>query len=148
MGLATTSLQDLESFNGRFATHHRNPVWRVCYTSHIPDIVPEEAEIQYLLRANTRDGVRDVVQRVKECAEGAARATRATATFVEEEGYEPRKPNRAIGNVFRDHYRRLGETMLEDPEPSGGSTDFGDISQKMPGRGWRVTRRLNSGWAA
>ncbi|MHB8928352.1 MAG: M20 family metallopeptidase [Bacillota bacterium] len=96
------------------------------------NIVPEEAEIQYLLRANTREGVRDVTQRVKECAEGAARATRATVTFVEQEGYEPRKVNRAIGDVFRDHFRRLGETMLEGPEPSGGSTDFGDISQKMP----------------
>ena len=96
------------------------------------NIVPEEAEIQYLLRAGTREGVRGVVERVKECAEGAARATRATVTFIEEEGYDARRPNRAIGDVFRDHFIRLGEPMLPDPEPSGGSTDFGDVSQKVP----------------
>ncbi len=96
------------------------------------NIVPEEAEVQYLLRASTREGVRDVVQRVKECANGAGLATRATVSFVEAEGYDARKVNRTIGDVFRDHYRRLGETMLTDPEPSGGSTDFGDVSQKVP----------------
>lgn len=96
------------------------------------NIVPEEAEIQYLLRAGTREGVRGVVERVKECAEGAARATRATVSFTEEEGYDARKTNRAIGDVFRDHLVRLGEPMLPDPEPSGGSTDFADVSQKVP----------------
>jgi len=96
------------------------------------NIVPEEAEIRYLLRAAYREAVDHVVSRVRECAEGAARATRATVSFVETTGYDERWPNRPLGDAFLGHLERLGIEMQPEPSPSGGSTDFGNVSKAVP----------------
>lgn len=96
------------------------------------NVVPEEAEIRYLLRAATRKGVDHVAKRVRECAEGAAAGTRATVSFVERTGYDERWPNRVLGDAFRRHFERLEVLMPADPEPSGGSTDFGNVSKVVP----------------
>ena len=96
------------------------------------NIVPEEAEIRYLLRALTREGVDLVVKRVRECAEGAARSTMAEVSFVETTGYDERWPNRTIGDVMIEHFGRVGIAMPPEPAPSGGSTDFGNVSKVVP----------------
>lgn len=96
------------------------------------NVVPEDAEIRYLLRAATRNGVDHVIQRVRECAAGAAASTRAAVSFVERTGYDERWPNRVLGSAFKRHFERLGVEMLPDPEPSGGSTDFGNVSKTVP----------------
>ena len=96
------------------------------------NIVPEEAEIQYLLRAAVREGVDEVIRRVRECAEGAARATGATVSFVETKGYDERWPNKALGDLFSAHLEAAGVDMEPEPSPSGGSTDFGNVSKKVP----------------
>jgi metal-dependent amidase/aminoacylase/carboxypeptidase family protein len=46
------------------------------------NVVPEEAELRYLLRAGGRDGVDHLIKRVRECAQGAAASTGATVSFV------------------------------------------------------------------
>jgi amidohydrolase len=96
------------------------------------NIVPEEGEIKYLLRAATREGVDLVVKRVRECAEGAARATMAPVSFIENTGYDERWPNKVLGDLFTAHLERTGVVMNHEPSPSGGSTDFGNVSKKVP----------------
>ncbi|MDP2872117.1 MAG: M20 family metallopeptidase [Bacillota bacterium] len=96
------------------------------------NIVPEEAEIRYLLRASAREGVDLVTRRVRECAEGAGRATMATVSFVETSGYDERVPNKVLGDLFTLHLERVGVAMNPEPAPSGGSTDFGNVSKRVP----------------
>lgn len=96
------------------------------------NIVPEEGEIKYLLRGATREGVDLVVKRVRECAEGAARSTMASVSFVENTGYDERWPNKVLGDLFTAHLERTGVVMNHEPSPSGGSTDFGNVSKRVP----------------
>ncbi len=96
------------------------------------NIVPEEAEIRYLLRASTKENLATLVAKVKECAEAAARATGATLKMEEQVGYGARKLNVPLGNAFKAQLRRAGLEVADEPSPSGGSTDFGDVSQKVP----------------
>ena len=96
------------------------------------NIVPEEAEIRYVLRANTKENLATLVAKVKECAEGAARATGATLRMEEKVGYGARRLNIPLGNAFKAQLRRAGLEVADEPSASGGSTDFGDVSQKVP----------------
>lgn len=96
------------------------------------NVVPEEAEIRYLLRAASRAGVDRVIERVRACAEGAAASTGAAVSFVQRTGYDERWPNMALGDAFRRHLERVGVTTPPGPEPSGGSTDFGNVSKTVP----------------
>jgi len=73
-----------------------------------------------------------VVRRVRECAEGAARSTMAEVSFVETKGYDERWPNKALGDLMREHFARVGVPMPPEPSPSGGSTDFGNVSKVVP----------------
>ncbi len=96
------------------------------------NVVPEEAEIRYLLRASTREGVDTVVKRVRDCAEGAAASTMAKVSFVETKGYDERWPNMVLANLMREHFAHAGVEMPAEPSPSGGSTDFGNVSKVVP----------------
>ncbi len=108
------------------------------------NVVPEEAEIKYLLRAATREGVDNVVKRVRDCAEGAAASTMAEVSFVETKGYDERWPNTVLGNLMREHFARVGVDMPPEPSPSGGSTDFGNVSKAVPAANAYVSIGPNS----
>lgn len=97
-----------------------------------PNIVPDEAEGLFMVRAAEKGYHAEVVERFLNCARGAATATGATLS-VEEEGppYDPMKSNRVMEEVFKENLLALG--LAESGMPDGiGSTDMGNLSQVVP----------------
>jgi amidohydrolase len=99
------------------------------------NIIPDYAAIRYRTRANDSAYLADVVERVVACAEGAAKATGCRLEWKEYmPGYENTMPNRVLLDLMSANLRTLGTTVNNDRRRSGkGSTDFGNVSQRVPG---------------
>ncbi|MFT4009554.1 MAG: M20 family metallopeptidase [Nocardioidaceae bacterium] len=100
------------------------------------NVVPERAEASYFLRARTMEDLDDVRVRARACFEGAAHATGTTVTIaVEGNVYEPIDSNPGLVAAFTEACEAIGR--VPNPDPAGqqitGSTDFGNISQRVPG---------------
>jgi amidohydrolase len=100
------------------------------------NVIPERAEASYFLRAVDVDDLEDLRQRVRGCIEGAAAAT-GTTVEITVTGYlfEPLKPNPELIAIFTEACEAIGREYTPDPdgEELGGSTDFGNVSQRVPG---------------
>ena len=103
-----------------------------------PNVVPEFAAANFMLRS--RDGrylSDEVVGKVRAVAEGAAAMT-GSRLEVEEfyPFYENVQPNLTLAQAMGANAQALG-MKLDEPTPgrpgSGASTDFGNVSQAMPG---------------
>ncbi len=103
-----------------------------------PNVVPEFAAANFMLRS--RDGrylSDEVVGKVRQVAEGAAAMT-GSRLEVEEfyPFYENVQPNVTLAQAVGANAQALG-MKLDEPIPgrpgSGASTDFGNVSQAMPG---------------
>jgi len=98
-----------------------------------PNIVPAYAAIKLYVRARKRKYLAEVVEKVKNCARGAALGTGAT---VEVNSYAARYlnmvSNPTLATLFQKNWEQLGLTIEVSPERSYGSTDMGNVSQELP----------------
>jgi amidohydrolase len=99
------------------------------------NIIPDYAAIRYRVRADDSAYLMDVVQRVVACAEGAARATGCKLEWKEYmPGYENTMPNQVLLELITANLRSIGVTVNNERRRSGrGSTDFGNVSRRVPG---------------
>jgi amidohydrolase len=99
------------------------------------NIIPDYAAIRYRTRADDSEYLDDVVQRVVACAEGAARATGCKLAWTEYmPGYENTLPNRVLLELITANLRAIGVEVNNERRRSGrGSTDFGNVSRRVPG---------------
>jgi amidohydrolase len=99
------------------------------------NVVPAHSAANFLVRAADMRYLEGLKQRFLNCFIGAATATGARLEYQwEEDYYAPMLNNLTIGQLFVDNMRRLGRnTLMEDPDKSFGSTDFGNVSQLVPG---------------
>jgi metal-dependent amidase/aminoacylase/carboxypeptidase family protein len=76
-----------------------------------------------------------VVVRVVACAEGAAKATGCRLEWTEYmPGYENTMPNQVLLDLMSDNLRAIGLSVNNERRRSGrGSTDFGNVSRRVPG---------------
>jgi amidohydrolase len=102
-----------------------------------PNVVPEYAAANFMLRCRDRDYLSDViVGRVRQAAEGAAAMT-GCRLEVEEyyPFYENVRPNSVIAGLLLNNAGVSG-LPLNEPLPgrqgSAASTDFGNVSQALP----------------
>ncbi len=101
-----------------------------------PNIVPERAEAVFYLRAVDAADLEDLRDRVRACLDGAATASFTTVT-IERTGhvYEPLAVHPGLSATFSAACEAIGRPYTPDPggEPIGGSTDFGNVTQLVPG---------------
>ena len=101
-----------------------------------PNVVPERAAAAYYLRARTVADLVDLRERARAALEGAAVAT-GTTVEIGRVGhvYEPIASHPGLAGTFGAACEALGRAYTPDPQgPSiSGSTDFGNISQRVPG---------------
>ena len=99
-----------------------------------PNIVPEYAEMRLYVRAKDPAYLEETVERVKNCARGAALGT---GTKVEIGTTATRDlnmvSNPALAELFAQNWESLGVKVEEVKERSYGSSDMGDVSQVIPG---------------
>ncbi len=100
-----------------------------------PNIVPDHTEAMYYLRAASVDDLDDLMQRVRAALEGAATATGTTVTITQHgHAYEPLRPHPGLVTAFTAACQALGRRAVEpEPQRISGSTDFGNVSQRLPG---------------
>ena len=101
-----------------------------------PNVIPERAEASYYLRAVTMEDLEDLRTRVRACLEGGALATGTTVTItVNGYVFEALKRNDALVETFTAACEAIGRKHYPDPagDELGGSTDFGNVSQRVPG---------------
>jgi amidohydrolase len=98
-----------------------------------PNIVPSYAALKLYVRASRLQYLEEVVEKVKQCAQGAALGT---GTRVEIERYAERYlnmvSNPTLAKLFRNNWMTLGVEIATGSKRSYGSTDMGNVSQVIP----------------
>jgi amidohydrolase len=100
------------------------------------NVIPERSEVSYYLRAVTMEDLEDLRTRVRACLEGSAIATGTTVEItVNGHVYESLKPHPGLVDTFTAACDAIGREFAADPQGDelGGSTDFGNVSQIVPG---------------
>ena len=93
--------------------------------------MPSFAQGDFLVRAASLETLRDVAERVKNCARGAALATGASLE-LERTGavYEPMKGNEPLELALSASFDRLGiKYTMGGDITNMGSTDVGNVSR-------------------
>jgi amidohydrolase len=100
-----------------------------------PNVVPAHSAGSFLVRAADEAYLKELKQRVLNCFIGAATATGARLEYRWDElCYAPLLNNLTMARLFVHNMQQTGRKMkLVDPEKSFGSTDFGNVSQLVPG---------------
>lgn len=100
----------------------------------VPNVVPALASCRYRVRAPTAEELESVFKRVVQCAEGGALMAGARLEIREYmPPYENVVPNMTLARTFRRNLEALGLDVLpERPVPGLGSTDFGNVTRKVP----------------
>jgi amidohydrolase len=97
-----------------------------------PNIVPEYAAARFYVRAADTPYTLQVIEKIKGCAEGAARATGARLAFSEyAPHYDNRLPNQKLYDLAEANMAALG-LELAAPDERMGSSDMGNVSQVVP----------------
>jgi len=96
-----------------------------------PNIVPERASARFLLRSRYIQGLRDVLERVRSCALGAASATGTTVEIIELRESADTYAYPTLQALTRANFEQLG-VPFGPPVDWTASTDFGNVSQALP----------------
>lgn len=130
-----------------------------------PNVVPDEAEAYYYVRHTDPAVVRDVFERLRKAAEGAAMGTGTTMEFEQTGGVFSLLPNDTLGQVMQAALQQVGGVQYDAAEQSfaqrmqqtlekkpsldtamqlqpyradqagSASTDVGDVSWNVPAAG-------------
>ncbi|XP_022092532.1 peptidase M20 domain-containing protein 2-like isoform X3 [Acanthaster planci] len=98
-----------------------------------PNIIPEEAELTYYLRAIDEGELSVLKRKVRACAEGAAKAAECQVEIRSPVSFANVITNTVLVVIYEKYARDLGFQWDEDPGMSAGSTDFGNASYVVPG---------------
>lgn len=98
-----------------------------------PNIVPELAEVRMYARAADKGYLREVMEKIRNCARGAALATGAKFTLRSTaHPYDNMIASAVLTEVWAASMARLGAKVHADPGRGSGSTDMGNVSQVVP----------------
>ncbi|GAG65622.1 unnamed protein product, partial [marine sediment metagenome] len=99
------------------------------------NVVPPHSAGVFLVRAEDDTYLDELKQKVLNCFIGAATASGARLEYRWGDiSYAPVRNNLTLAQLFRQNVEILGRKMpLSDPSRTFGSTDFGNVSQLVPG---------------
>ena len=102
-----------------------------------PNVVPDRTTASYIVRATTMEKLDGVRQRVERCFEAGALATGATLAMRElSPRYADVRHDGELAALYQRNAEAVGRrTMIPAAllERAAGSTDFGNVSQVLPG---------------
>lgn len=99
------------------------------------NIIPELAQAVFSIRAMSRSYLDELIEKVENCARGAALATGARPEFQYQEfSYDDVQNNEVLESLLKANYQKLGLNVAERTLDQGiGSTDMGNVTQTLPG---------------
>lgn len=101
------------------------------------NVIPDRALLKYGVRSSDTSYVQELVEKIKDCARGAAVATGAKVFFGSNMPmYQGIKHNIVLENLVARNLRKLG-IRIQDPaemrrQMPRASTDFGNVTQIVP----------------
>lgn len=97
------------------------------------NVVPDKAVAQFYIRAKERTYLNEVVEKVKNIANGAALMTGATLEMSNYElSYDDMITNNALSQAFITNLKETSEHPVHPQKISYGSIDMGNVSQVVP----------------
>ncbi len=99
-----------------------------------PNIIPDFSSCSFYLRAVNEATMKDMIKRFRDIAKGAALMT-GTSVEVKngEEGYKGGKINKPLNDEYFRITEELGMKPVMPERGGRASSDFGDVSQLIPG---------------
>lgn len=96
------------------------------------NVIPDLAIANFYVRAETLDYLVELVEKVKNCAKGAALASGTKLEIINyEKSFANLVTNKKLMELYEKNLRTLGVTDIRDRE-GFGSTDMGDVSHCCP----------------
>ncbi len=97
-----------------------------------PNVIPDDSACKYYFRAPTRKILNELMERVYDCARGAALATGTTVSWVNAEySFDDMVPNLAAEDAAGKVFDELGVPYKNELVPHG-SSDMGNLSHRCP----------------
>lgn len=97
------------------------------------NIVPDLAIAQFYVRATTKAYLKELVEKVKNCAKGASIASGTTLEISNYEySYDNLVTNYALSQTYCKNLKTMGVENIEEPKDSYGSLDAGNVSHICP----------------
>lgn len=128
----------LLAFNGiEFLREHVREDTRMHYTiSETPgpsNVVPARAVGTFSLRSYSREVLDDVCRRFKQIIQGAALMSDVEYELIEDKRMDNKVPCFVLNDIIMDNARLCGAPGIAPPRKKTGSTDFGNVTNHMPG---------------
>ncbi len=97
-----------------------------------PNIVPEHASSRFFVRSASSEYLKEVVEKVKNCAQGAALATGAHLTINHFcNFYDSMQTNSFLAEIIEKNLNSFG-LKVDGRKKGKGSTDFGNVTRCVP----------------
>lgn len=96
------------------------------------NVVPEHAQVRFAVRSSDAEELDRVDARLQECARAAALAADTSLEVVPVMTYEPVRYDPTLGELAVAQLNAVGRTETV-PWHASASTDFGNVSQRIPG---------------
>lgn len=99
-----------------------------------PNIIPSRAACRFFLRSTDQEWIGKIEKRFLDIVRGAELMTGATAEITPYNApYMARKPNAELNKSFLEGVSKLGMDYKIPEQGGRGSSDFGNVSQQIPG---------------
>lgn len=97
------------------------------------NIVPDLAIAQFYVRAETKTYLKELIEKVKNCAKGAAMASGAELDIINyEESYDNLVTNNTLQDIYCKRLKDTGVEEIQEARQSFGSLDMGNVSHVTP----------------
>lgn len=135
LGRSALDAAELMNIGVQFLREHMPSSCRIHYAftnagGKSPNVVPDEAELLYLMRAPKLPQVRDLNRRVDDIARGAALMTGTKLTIDFVKAVSNVMPNKTLGLQLQKNYELLGAAEYDDADRALAERIRGTIEEK------------------
>jgi len=95
------------------------------------NIIPAHTSADYMIRAETRARMEEVLAIARACFEAGALASGATLELVLDTAYSDMRHDHELASLYRRHAESLGRIFSDEPAMPV-STDMGNVSHEVP----------------
>lgn len=97
------------------------------------NIIPDRAIAQFYIRASKKKYLKELIEKVKDIARGAALMTGATLDISNYEiSYDDMNTNLTLSECFTENLKHMGIRNIHPARSSYGSIDMGNVSNVVP----------------
>ncbi len=97
------------------------------------NVIPDHCAAQFYVRAQSKSYLLELVEKVKNCARGAALAAGTELSMAAyEAGYDNMVTNETLSELYSAQLEKLGVEEILEPRKTYGSLDAGNVSHVCP----------------